>query len=120
MTPWLTGDWRLRLHGSISGEIDVQTPLPVTPGLMMSGHVTLNNGQLEALPVLDQIAIFTRLQQFRTLKLSSASADFRQENGRLAVSNFVAESAGLIRIEGAFTVRDGKIDGVFEVGVTPS
>jgi hypothetical protein len=108
------------LHGSISGEIDVRTPLPMNNALIVSGKLSLDNGQLEALPVLDQIATFTRLQQFRTLKLTRASADFRQENQRITVQNFVAESVGLIRMEGAFTVQNGMIEGAFEVGVTPS
>ncbi|MDB6155560.1 MAG: hypothetical protein JWL90_4013 [Chthoniobacteraceae bacterium] len=120
VTPLLAADWRVRLHGTVSGEIDTRTPLPIKNGLVVSGKLNLENGQLEALPVLDQIATFTRLQQFRTLKLTKASADFRQENQRTTVQNFVVESVGLIRMEGAFTVQDGKIDGVFEVGVTPS
>jgi hypothetical protein len=36
------------------------------------------------------------------------------------VRNFIAESEGLIRIEGTFTVENSAIDGTFQVGVTPA
>lgn len=120
IAPLLAPDWRLRLHGNISGEIDCRSRLPAPGPPAISGKVTLANGQLEALPVLDEIAAFTRLQQFKRLPLSQASADFRQENGRLTVQNLVAESAGLIRIEGNFSVVSETIEGTFQVGVTPS
>ena len=86
----------------------------------MSGSLTLAQAQLEALPVLDQIALFTKTQQFRRLALNKVSADFRQEKGKLEVRNFVAESQGLIRIEGGFAVVNGMIDGTFQVGVVPT
>ncbi len=120
VTPLLAPDWRVRLHGNLSGEIDVrsQSPAPARPSI--SGKVTLSQGLLEALPVLDQIASFTRLQQFRRLPLSKASAEFRQENGRLDVQDLIAESDGLIRIEGGFSIVNEMIEGSFSVGVTPS
>src|SRR5207302_2348218 len=59
-------------------------------------------------------------QQFRRLNLSKAQGDFTQDDSGLSVENFIAESDGLIRVEGAFTVANGLIDGNFQVGVTPS
>lgn len=120
LTPLLTEDWRLRLHGNAAGELRIRTPLPARAAPAVSGSLTLAQGELEALPVLDQIALFTRTQQFRRLVLSKASADFQQENEKLVVRNFVAESEGLIRVEGNFTVLNGTIEGTFQVGVTPA
>lgn len=116
--PLLAEDWRARLHGRLGGEIDVVTRAGGKP--VVTGKIELADGQIEALPVLDQIALFTRLQQYRRLALSKCSADFRHENNLLTVTNFVAESRGLIRVEGAFTIVDSTIDGVFQVGVAPS
>jgi hypothetical protein len=120
VTPLLPEDWRLRLHGNLDGDIAVSGSIAnkAVPGI--SGKLTLSKGQLEALPVLDQIAAFTRLQQFRRLALNQASAEFRQEAGVLKIEKLVLESAGLIRIEGGFTVARGMIDGDFQVGVMPS
>jgi len=120
LTPWLAGDWRVRLHGDASGEIEIRSSLPLPGTPEISGRLSLANGQLEALPVLNEIAAFTKAQQFRKLTLSRASCDFAQRGPKLEVRNFVAESEGLIRIEGAFSVENSTIDGTFQVGVTPA
>lgn len=120
VSPLLPEDWRLRLHGNLGGEMVIRSALPARGPPTLSGSLTLAQGQLQALPVLDQIALFTRTQQFRRLALNKVSADFRQENGKIEVRNFVAESEGLIRIEGSFTIVNGTIDGAFQVGVTPA
>jgi hypothetical protein len=121
VTPFLSGDWRVRLKGNVSGEVKVRSPLPIDPaGLPYSGTLKLTRGELTALPVLDQIATFTALQQFRHLSLTRAEGDFQQDGKKLQVSKFVMESEGLIRIEGAFTVENSMIDGSFQLGVIPS
>lgn len=117
--PYLSDDWRVRMKGNLSGEVDVRSPLPLTGPPQVKGSLRLTDGELTALPVLDQIAAFTRTQQFRRLTLSNASGDFQQNGERLSVSKFVAESDGLIRMEGSFIVEKGQIDGMFQVGVTP-
>ena len=119
ISPFLSDDWRLRAKGALSGEIDVHSALPAHGGAQLSGSLQLAQGELTALPVLDEIAVFTRTQQFRRLNLSRAGGDFKKDDQRLAVTNFFAESDGLIRMEGAFTVENGSIDGAFQVGVTP-
>jgi hypothetical protein len=120
VTPFLSDDWRVRLHGKLGGEVRVRGSLPSPQPPAISGSLELSEGQIEALPVLDEIAMFTRLQQYKRLALSRVSADFRQENGVLHATKFIAESTGLIRVEGGFTVANGQIDGSFQVGVTPT
>ena len=120
IAPFLNEDWRLRLHGKLAGEVRVQSALPSKNPPVISGSLRLESGQVEALPVLNEIADFTMLQRYRRLTLNKASADFRQENGTLRATNFIMESAGLMRVEGAFTIVKGNIDGVFQVGVAAS
>ncbi|HEX8296435.1 MAG TPA: hypothetical protein VF593_09055 [Chthoniobacteraceae bacterium] len=120
LTPYLSGDWRARLKGNASGEIDIRSPLPLRGSPTISGTMSLAGGQLEALPVLDQIALFTRTQQFRRLALSRATGEFIQSGTRLTVSDLILESEGLIRVEGGFTIEGETIDGSFQVGVVPA
>ena len=120
ITPYLSEDWRLRAKGNLSGDVTVHSALPARGSPQLSGSLKISQGELTALPVLDQIAEFTRSQQFRRLNLNEASGDFTQDDSGLRVKNFVAESDGLIRVEGNFTIVNGMIDGTFQVGVTPS
>ena len=110
LTPWLVGDWRLRLRGDASGEIDIRSPLPLRGPPEIRGTLTIANGLLETLPVLDKIAAFTRTQQFRRIALSRASGDFVQSGARLTVTNLVIESDRLIRIEGSFAIVNAAAD----------
>jgi hypothetical protein len=119
VTPFLKGDWRARLKGTFSGEIKMTAALPLAGAPSFNGTLHMNQGQIEALPLLNQIALFTRTEQFRSLRLSRMSLDFAHDGTLLTVKNFLAESEGLIRAEGAFVVRGGQIEGNFEIGVTP-
>ncbi len=117
---FLPTDWRARLHGSATGTVHV-TGSPSTPqGLEGRGHVDLRNARLEALPVLDELAVFTATARFRQASLQKASADFDWRGGVLTVSRLELESEGLIRMEGGFTIQDQRIDGRLEVGVARS
>ncbi len=120
LAPYLSADWRVRLKGALSGEVTVRSALPVKGPPQIAGSLKMSQGELTALPVLDQIALFTRTQQFRQIHLSNASGDFTQDGPRLNVRKFIAESEGLIRIEGAFTIENDLIDGTFQIGVTPA
>jgi len=121
LTPFLSEDWRVRLKGQLSGDLTIRGALPLpAAGPEIAGALSVARGELTALPVLDKIALFTGTQQFRRLTLSRVSADFRQDGPKLRVTKFFAESEGLIRITGDFTVENSMIDGTFQVGVTPT
>lgn len=116
--PLLPPDWRARLHGKISGTVTVHAPLP-EGALKTAGDLQLVDGQLEALPILDQIATFTRTDRFRRVELTRGSLSFSNEGEQTVVKNLVLESEGLLRVEGGCTIsKSKKIDGVFQVGVT--
>ncbi len=115
--PFLPADWRLRLRGKIAGTAKLHTPLP-QGAPRIEGDLRLVEGQLEALPLLDQIASFTRTDRFRRVVLTRGSLAFSNEGDRTVVRNLVLESAGLMRVEGKCTIAQKKIDGVLQVGVT--
>jgi len=120
LEPLLQGDWRLKLLGQLNGTVHIESRLPAEGPPTLTGDASITDGRLQALPVLDQLALFTGSAQFRQLNLSAASGHFRYRGSHLDVSQFVAESSGLARLEGAFTVDHGIIDGAFQVGVSPS
>ncbi len=101
--PFLPPDWRLRLHGKLAGTAQVHAPLP-EGALQMSGDLQLVDGMLEALPLFDQIATFTRTERFRRIALTRGSLNFSNESDRTVVKNLVLESEGLMRVEGDCTI----------------
>jgi hypothetical protein len=121
--PLLTPDWRERLSGILAGTANLHVPLGsagAASQLTVSGSLSLVQGHLTALPILDEIGLFTHTQRFRELDLTQASGNFSRSSDRLEVDNMVVESEGLIRVEGNYTIVDGQIDGAFQVGLTPA
>jgi hypothetical protein len=121
VTPLLPEDWRARLRGRIAGDARVQIPLREGKDAVpvIAGSAQLNEGVLEALPVLDRIADFTKTDRFRRLVLNKVRGDFRMERAGFTVTNLLLESERLICVKGRFTVTNDTIDGTFEVGITP-
>ena len=125
---FLPEDWRARLHGNVTGNVHVHGSFADGNNTITSddrvlharGHVDLHDGHLEALPMLDELAVFTATERFRQTPLQKGHADFDWTQDRVTVSNLLVESEGLLRIEGGFTVRGDQIDGTLQVGVARS
>ncbi len=111
-------DWRRRLLGRVQLESHIQGGAGDEPP-RQEGRLQLADGILESLPVLDQIASYTRIDRFRRLILDTAEAEFHEQGGVLTVEKVVMESAGLLRLEGALVIEDDHLVGVFDVGVAP-
>lgn len=109
----LKGEWSKRLQGTLSGNVSLSAPDGCT------GSIGLRDGRLENTPLLATIADFTQNPAFRRMPLQEARGDFVWRNGSWHVSNFFAESKGLLRIEGSAVIGKGEsLEGEFEVGVT--
>lgn len=117
---FLPPDWRARLKGAAKGNVHVTNSIDQPGGGRAVGHVELHDGRLTALPVLDQLALFTASERLHSAELQHAQADFDWNAGDLAVSHLLVESEGLIRTEGGFTVRANRIDGTLQVGIARS
>lgn len=121
VAPFLEPDWRAKLTGQLSAEVSFQTPSGAKPEVTVAtGSARISGAQIAALPVLDQIALFTQSQRFRRLTLTTASCDFTRDKKSFTARNVVLESAGLLRMEGEFRVAGEQMDGTFQVGVTPA
>jgi hypothetical protein len=110
----LTGEWRKRLDGVLTGNALITFPGRAT------GSFQLRDGRLEGVPLLATVADFTGNPAFRRMPLQDISGDFTYENSLLSIKNFSAESKGLFRIEGVATIgQKGELEGHFQIGVTP-
>ena len=114
---FLPPDWRARLQGLASGQVHITGTGGNRDSWRARGHVDLHEGHLEALPFLDELAVFTTTASFRQTALQTGGADYDWTPQRVTVSKLVLESSGLLRLEGGFTVKHGQIDGQFQIGV---
>jgi hypothetical protein len=70
--------------------------------------------------LLDRVATFTGAPQFRRMPLQEISGIFEWTKGTVQITNLVAESKGLLRLEGNCTIAaGGAVSGTLRVGVTP-
>jgi len=120
ITPFLPVDWRAKVKGVATGNARIGGRPDDAETLTATGKLSLASAQLEALPVLDRIALFTRTEQFRQFALQKASADFAWTKSKLTIQRLLLESEGLIRVEGGCVIEQGKLEGLFQVGVTPT
>lgn len=122
LTAFLTGDWRARLVGFLNGPVKWTGDLHGPNAIQANGSLRLLEGRIEALPFLNQIAVLTKTEEFRSLKLHKASADFiwLPKTNRLEVNNLILESEGLVRVQGKFVVENNLINGKFSIGTTPA
>ena len=122
VTSLLPEDWRARLHGRVKGDGRIQISMRdgTSSSPVVTGHAELQQAVIEALPVLNKIADFTKTDRFRRLQLNQVRGDFRYDQSGLHVTNLTVESDRLIVVKGSFTVANGEIDGTFDLGITPA
>lgn len=114
---WLPSDWRGRLIGMAHGESRLWGRLGRVEAVQAEGTIELSGARLEALPVLNRLAVFTGSEQFRQVQLQKARAEYHWNPARLIVRRVLLESVGLLRIEGGCVVENNVLNGEFEVGV---
>jgi len=116
----LEGDWRMRVLGYISGKVDAQGSLSSPEGLKVTGEVNLLDGRLEALPVLNDIAVLTKYEQFRSVPLQKAHAKFTWATDTLEVRDLELKSEGLLIIKGSLQQKGISLSGTLQVATVPA
>lgn len=112
----LSEDWSKRLQGNVSTTFTVENP-SLAP--TARGKLTIENGTLTALPVLDTLAAYADTRRFRVINLNEAHTSWVWRKGELVLSDLVIFSEGLIRLEGSLTIRGENLDGAFRMGLAP-
>lgn len=109
-------DWSKRLTGDVDSDFTLNNQ---GGGMTASGKLTIRNGTLTALPVLDALAAYADTRRFRVLSLSDAHTKWLWKNGDLFLTDLAVGSEGLARLEGSISIRDGNLDGSFRLGLAP-
>lgn len=113
---FLNEDWAKRLTGDAATSLKVERR---TAGPVVSGTLTITNGVLTALPMLDALAAYADTRRFRVLALSEAKTDWRWQKEVVSFNNLVLASEGLVRLEGDLDIRGRELDGRFRLGLAP-
>jgi hypothetical protein len=118
--PFLQEPWRSRLSGFLAGTSSIEWPESGIAAGRAVGSFRLTDGLAENIEMLDQVAAFTGAPQFRRMPLQEISGNFEWSQNILKITNLVAESKGLLRLEGSCTIAEGgNLNGSLRVGVTP-
>ena len=112
----LNSDWSRRLTGGVTSSFVVNNRQGFPQA---DGKITIQNGVLTALPMLDALAAYADTRRFRVLTLNEAHTEWHWKKGELTLTNLVLASEGLVRIEGGMTIRGQEMDGVFRLGLAP-
>lgn len=112
----LSESWARRLTGDVSSTFSVNN---ISGKMVMNGELTIRNGTLTALPMLDALAAYADTRRFRVIQLSESRTKWRYSQGELILSDFVMASEGLIRLEGNFSLKGRVIEGNFRLGLVP-
>lgn len=108
--------WAKRLTGQLDSNFRVSNP---TGEPQASGEITLSNGTLTALPVLDVLSAYADTRRFRVINLTEARSNWRWEKDKTTLEKFVLSSDGLIRIEGDITMTGRDLSGLIRLGLAP-
>ena len=112
----LSADWSKRLTGDVASTFSFNNHAGFPQA---SGKLTIQNGVITALPMLDALAAYADTRRFRVLSLSEAHTEWQWRNGELALKNLVLASEGLVRLEGGIAIRGQDLDGTFRLGLAP-
>ncbi len=107
------GGWSPHFLGRLEGKGQVSHAQGRTLG---DGVFRVVDGRLRGLPALQPLVEATQLRDWLDIPLNEAHAELRFSDGLWDIHKLLLESSDLARIEGAFQVRDGALDGVLQVG----
>jgi hypothetical protein len=114
--PLVTGYWKGKFNGVLDSESDLTKQFVPDAKVTASGDLNFSRATVHDVEVLKKIAVATRHPQFEKPKIDILRLRYRWTGQRLEVSNFKAETKGLCRLEGEFSIENKNIDGNFEVG----
>lgn len=112
----LNESWAQRLTGGLESSFVLGNRGGFTTA---NGQLTVRNGVLTALPVLDALAAYADTRRFRVLTLSDARTKWRWKKDEISLTDLVLASEGLVRLEGSITIRGQEMDGIFRLGLAP-
>ena len=120
VSSFLSNDWRARLTGDLAGQVQFTDPEGSSNSNLLKGNLRLEDGRIEALPALDQLADATGTRDFKSMRLHTARTTFEKRGADLKLSGIKIESETLLRVEGRVDVAGNVLNGLLDVGTVPA
>jgi len=117
--PLVTGYWKGKFNGMIDSESDLTKQFAPDATVNATGDLNFVRAKVHDVQALKQIAAVTNHPQFENPKVDILRFHYHYAGDRVEVSKFEAETKGLCRLEGEFTLENKMIDGTFQIGAAP-
>jgi len=118
--PFLSEAQQSKVKGTFDGDAQVKTRLGKPESLDAEGAIALRQAVLEHIPSLEKAAAFTGKPELNPLRVNEGRAKYEWRGAGLAVRDLFLEAKETLCLRGNFTVKDGEIDGSFQLGVAPA
>jgi hypothetical protein len=119
VAPFLSDGQQSKLEGEFDGTAHLQKDGPQAEAMRATGAITISKAILRNVAALEKVANFTGRRELARMPLNQVKGDYEWNAPTLTVKNFILESNDLLIVKGEFSVKDKKIDGEFQLGVTP-
>lgn len=113
---FLTGFWRDKFQGVFDFETTLEKRFHADEKVKANGEVRFLHAVVHDVAMLKQIAAVTRHPQFEKPKIDVLHLRYFWSGERLEVTEFEAETKGLLRLEGTFSIEKENIDARLKVG----
>lgn len=120
VAPFLSETQRSKLEGEFDGTAHLQKEIGQTESARASGSIAIVKAILKNVEALQRVANFTGRAELARLPIHQIKADYDWNSPTLTVKNFVLESNQLAIVKGEFTLKEQKIDGEFQLGLSPN
>jgi hypothetical protein len=117
--PFLTGFWQDKFEGVFDSESILEKRFHTDEKVNASGEIRFLRAIVQNVATLKQIAALTRHPQFEKPKIDILHLKYSWSGERLEVTEFEAETKGLLRIEGKFSIEKESVDAQLKVGAAP-
>jgi hypothetical protein len=114
---WLPSSWKDHFTGLVSGSLRWTGKNPKLESSVAHGSLSVRDGRLSGLPLLEELASITKRPSLKHLELSDCSVEVSWHYPRTDIRNISIEDNGKFRIEGAIQIDHHSLGGAIRLGV---
>ncbi len=115
---WLPAGWKGRVNGSASGDLSWTGKDPQLESSSGEGSLSIRNGRIDDVPLLQKLAELSRTKSFERLELNDCSLYFAWRYPEIDIKDIFVEEKGKFRVEGDISINRRSLRGTLKLGLT--